>query len=389
MNNDSVVIKIMSDPKLAVLFEYLKTSNWRKLSEKNKINFYRKFNRFICEALNIDKFEIDISDNFIGRDVYENEYNYKNIAGDCDNGLIINDINYNQYLTMYEYLFTLRLYLLELYYCDEYDINLSIEEREELFQNFKNVNYGEINLRIDKEDGEDYAFYQYIYKEARRFSETILFDIARDNYDINDGYDEEFFMSNCNILDNEFLNNAAEEFINEHLVDTFDAIRKVEIIKEKVEKLKTTDLSLVDDKDLFFMVYPKIIKNSDPVLVIKCFNEIIRRIYSDDMRVSWSKNDLIVNGNIYPYDNLENLLNIVLYECLNDLDNQLKEDRSGYKKKWLLSVIYKIDSSNVGIDFGIFKYQSIYRLLNKEKLNDILDRTSGNYFPFAKRGVRK
>ena len=34
-------------------------------------------------------------------------------------------------------------------------------------------------------------------------------------------------------------------------------------------------------------------------------------------------------------------------------------------------VIYKIDSSNAELDFGVFKYQSIYRLLNKEKLNEI------------------
>lgn len=401
MNNDSVVIKIMSDPKLSVFFEYLKTSNWRKLNEKKKINFYKKFNRFVCEALNIDIFELEFNNDFISKNSYEKEENYKNVIGDGDNRLIINDINYNQYLTIYEYLFYIRLYLLDLYYSGEYDINLSKENKEKIYKNFKNVNYGEIDLRIDKEDGEDCAFYQYIYKESRKFAETILFDVVRDNYDVNDAYDEEFFMCNGKVLDNEFLNSAAEEFINSHLVDIGDAIRKVELIKEKVEVLKTTNLSLIEDKDLFFMVYPKIIKNSDPVLVIKCFNEIIRRIYSDDMKVVWNKNDLIINENVYSYDNLENLLNIVLYECLNGLDEQLKKDNSlldgefdlekyilSYKKKWLLSVIYKIDSSNIGIDFGVFKYQSIYRLLNKEHLNDILAKTSSNYLPFAKRGAR-
>lgn len=398
MRNDSVVIKIMSDPKLVALFQYLKTSNWRKLDEKKRVNFYNKFNRYLCEIVNIDRFELDINDAFIGRSSYKDEDSYQNVIGDCDGGLLINDVNYNQYLTIREYLIYLRLSLLYSYYNGEYDLNFDDEKKEKIFKNFRNVRYGGVYLSADKEEGETYSFYQFIYKEAREFADAILFNIARYNYDVSDGYDEEEFMSNNTVLDNEFLDKAGEEFIGGYLDNILKEIRKVEVIKEKAYNLKTADLSLVEDKDLFFMVYPEIIKNSDRDLVVKCFNEIIRRIYSDDIEIVCDAKNLIINGNVYPCSKIDNLLNIILYECLNGLDRQLKDNKNlgsnkdvleddiiVYKKKWLLSVVYRIDKANMGLEFGVFNYQSVYRLLNKDKLNDIICMTSGNHFPFAKR----
>ena len=159
MRNDCVVIKIMSDPKLVTLFQYLKTSNWRKLDEKKRVNFYNKFNRYLCEIVNIDRFELDINDAFIGRNIYKDEDSYQNVIGDCDGGLLINDVNYNQYLTIREYLIYLRLSLLYSYYNGEYDLNFDDEKKEKIFKNFRNVRYGGVYLSADKEEGEVYSFY--------------------------------------------------------------------------------------------------------------------------------------------------------------------------------------------------------------------------------------
>ena len=59
-----------------------------------------------------------------------------------------------------------------------------------------------------------------------------------------------------------------------------------------------------------------------------------------------------------------------------------------YKKKWLFSVVRLIDNSVNQEDFGVFKYQSILRLLNKEKMNSIICKTNGSYFPLKKGGDR-
>ena len=102
---------------------------------------------------------------------------------------------------------------------------------------------------------------------------------------------------------------------------------------------------------------------------------------------------------------MPNLLNILLYECLNNLDNDLREDTSlldenilrskgieeaikDYKKKWLYSVVRTIDNANDEDMFSAFKYQSLYRLINKEVMESVINKTTKNSLPLKKRGSK-
>lgn len=402
MKKDSAVIDILSNPNLFSLFNMLKTSNWRNLSEKNKEIFFEKLNRAVCISLKIAKLQVEVGDGELNEDNFLSTSDYSNVIIDADGGLVINDVNYNQYLTVFEYLIKLRIHLLQLSYTGEYNGYFDDEKKSLIDRNFDHVDLGGIHLNIDKEDGQEYEEYQFINLEAKKFAETILFEIIKKNFDSSDGHDEEYFMGNYNVLIGEKVEEIGQSHIDSHVLHTKSNMYHLNQIIKKLERLDQGELSKVSDKDLYFIVYPEIIANSDTNVVIKSFNEIINRIYGYDMKISWKKSDLVINDHHYPITELENLFNIVLYECLNALDKDLRMDSSiidkevkengldkairDYKKKWLFSVIATIDSNTDYEEFGVLKHQSAYRLLNKEKLNSIINKTSGNYFPLAKRG---
>ena len=163
-------------------------------------------------------------------------------------------------------------------------------------------------------------------------------------------------------------------------------------MKKKVERLGKGNLKELKDEDLMFMVYPSVIKNSPKNAVVNAFNEIVRRTYGYDLNIRVNKKELMVGNNSYPLKSINNLLNIVIFECLNDMNMKLsmgglnKENILESKKKWLFSLIVNLDKSIDEEDFGALKFQSVYRLLNKEKIKEFLEKTDGNYFPL-KRGV--
>ena len=291
---------------------------------------------------------------------------------------------------------------MQLSYIGEYEGYFDEEKKREISKNFDHAELGGVHLNMEKEYGDEYEEYQYINLEARKFAETILFEIVKNNFDASDCHDEEYFMSNHNVLIGEMVEEIGRSHIDSHVLSTKQQMFYLDKMKEKLAKLGNSDLSKVSDRDLYFIVYPEIIANSDPNTVIKSFNEIINRIHGYNMKISWKKSDLIINNHHYPISELENLLNIVLYECLNSIDKDLREDSSvikdevkekgiddairDYKKKWLFSVIRLIDSNTDYEEFGVFKHQSAYRLLNKKMINTIIDKTTGDYFPLAKRG---
>lgn len=402
MKNDTTVVKILSNPKLRAYFKYLKTSEWRKLKRNNIENFYFRFNKTLCKALNIDCIDIKIGENELGNNSFLDQENYKNIYINYDGEMCINNINYNQYLTMYEYLYRVRLHLSGLQHLSKYDMHLDDEKLNQLNDNFRNVNYGEISIKVDKDDGEEYEEYQFINKDAREFAEEIMFIIVNQNYDFSDGYDEEQFMNNCNILDNQYLSMVADYFIDAHIDSKTRDIYEVNQVRKKIKMMEKKNLSYLEDSDLFFIVYPDIIRNSDPVCIINGFNEIIKRIYDDNLVISWKRDSLYINKNKYSINDIDNLFNIVLYECLNDMEKKLRKNpfeleeyKNGldlnkaienYKKKWVYSVIYKVDSSSQDYkESSVFKKQSLYRLLNKEQLQAAISKTSKNYFPLKKK----
>lgn len=393
MKKDNAVIDILSNPKLHFLFEYLKTSNWKKLNESQKEKIYLKINSAVCDALKIDLLDLVVGNGEISEDSGLTNYDYKNLVIDLDQRPLINDVNYNQYLTLYEYFFRVRMELLQLSYIGEYSAFFSEEKAAKIAKNFENEQLGGVSLKVDKDDLEEYEDYQFINKEAREFAEAIMFKVVRDNYDFNDGYDEEKFMSNYNVLVSDRVNEIGEIYLNDHIVDMNKYIYKLRSIKSKLNRLAEGDLSSVDNGDLLFIVYPSIIHNSETVVVLNSFNEIIRRIYKEDFKITWNNDSIVINKHSYSIKDIDNLFNIVLYECLNDMNvtlrNELNEkELINYKKKWLLSVVRLIDASVPKEDFGVFKYHSIYRLLNKEKLNDIVSNTNMNYLPLQKRRDR-
>ena len=377
MKKDKVVMDILNDSRLLSFFNHLKTSNWRKLRENNKKNFFIRGSKLVGEAIGIDPVLVEVIDaqlknNFIDEDMYKNTFVEE------DGTLIINDISYNQYLTLYEYFYRLRMHLLELDYLGKYDLNLSEDKKKELNYNYRLIDFGDSFVKMAFDEGDLYEDYQFINKEAREFASVLLFEIIKRNYDINDGYDEEFFMSDSKIMDSELLNEKGQFYIDRHNGDKSQSMHRLQSIKDKIEVMSNDDLSSVEDKNLYFIVYPFIIKNAKSENIINGFNEIIKRIYSDDIKIICDKRGLVINDNIYSKKDINNLLNIVLYECLNDMDKYLREDTSlldqylleskgledailSYKKQWLFSVILKIDSSNNPRDFGDFKYQSIFR----------------------------
>ena len=400
-----VVVDILSSSKLNLFFECLKTDNWKKLSEKDKCAFFIKFNEKLSKIINIDEVELVVGDCELSSSSFLSDIEYRNLYINSQGELVINDINYNQYLTMYEYLYKMRLYMFEMTYLGEFEGKFDDETLELVYKNYRNVSYGEFSLKLDKDESDAYEEFQFINKNARKFAETIMFKVVRNNYDFNNGHDEEYFMSNCNVLYSDYIEEIGERNLGDHIVDVCFAIDKLEKMKKKIEALEEKDLSIVEDKELLFMVYPSIIKNSDPAIVIRSFNEIIKRIYGDDFKIVWDNKNLIINNNLYSVKELPNLLNIVLYECLNHIDYSLRinhdflneqeiKDKGidkaifSYKKKWLYSVIRKIDASNNPKDFGVFGYQSIYRLLNKQKVESVLKKTNGKYFPLRKGGVK-
>jgi len=406
VKKDKIVLDILANPSVFSIFEHLKTEKWKKLSEDRKRNYFKKMNKYVCQAINIDPIEIVFDESGINKDSFFDEDEYKNVVVDDEDRLVINDINYNQYLTLYEYFFRLRMYILESDYLEEYDAKLPKDKKEKLNKNYRNVEYGDILIRMDIDEGEPYEDYQFINKESKEFSETILFEIIKRNYDKNNGHDEEFFMSDYNIYENSFVSNAAEKYLNDHIVERSYYINIMNKVIEKKENLKRKDISDIEDKDLFFIIYPSVIKNSDSKIIIKGFNEILSRIYSSDIKINYNNQGIIINKNIYPKKQIDNLFNIVIYECLNDIDVSLRNNPSlldkeeindkdlnkaifAYKKKWLFSVINRIDTNIDLEDFVVFKYQSLYRLLDKEKIQSILMATSGNDFPFRKRRVKQ
>ena len=397
MKKDKVVVDILSSAKLYDFFRYLRTSVWKNMRLNNKRNYFLKLNDLVCKELKIDKIEMNISEDGLSDNNFLGNYMYKNVVV-IDDVLTINNIEYNQYLTLYEYLCRVRMHLHDKAFFGEYEGVFSEEKMEKISKVFRSVNFGGISLQIGKDEGHPYEDYQYTNKEAREFATTILFEIIRRNYEENDCYDEEFFMSNCNILDNSFVEDAGETYLdNSTFYDAYN-MYLLEKFKAMVNRMNKKNVSSIEDKDLFFIVYPSIIKNCDTQCIINGFNEIIKRIYSEDIKIVWDNKGLVVNNNVYSINDIENLLNIVLYECLNDIDKSFRENsellnKTGdiekeiflYKKRWLYSVVCKIDGSNGEIDFGMLNYQSVYRLLNKNGINDILNKSNGSYFPLAKR----
>ena len=389
MENDEVFLKIYTKPKIFFFFDYLKSENWCKLSKKEKKKFFVRLNKMICETLKIKKIELIVNDDGIKKHQLSSDSVYKNIIVDGVNRWSINDIEYNQYLTLYEYLLRLRKFILEQTIFEDYDLTLDKKKKSELIKNLERADLGDLLVEIYKEEGDPYEDYQFINKESREFAMSIVSKIIKRNYiDENSSYDEEFFLSNT-------LNSALIEDIGTDSLKSDSVVLHyykyiVNKLSLKIARFRESDLSEIPNNDLFFVIYPSIIKNCEVDVVIKAFNEIIHRIYGGNIRItSYSKNIFKIKDNTYLTGDIDNLLNIVLKECLNDIDANVRTNQNlldidiikndglekaiiKYKKKWLFKVLHTIDSSNLKMEFGPFKQDTLYRLLNKENLDNIL-----------------
>ena len=119
-------------------------------------------------------------------------------------------------------------------------------------------------------------------------------------------------MSNYDVLDNEELYERGELFYIDHVVETVYKMENLNVLKNKVKEISDGDVSFIEDKNLFFMVYPSIIENCNPRVVIKAFNEIIKRIYGDDIKVSCTRKSITVGSNVYSFKEIAFFYQILL-----------------------------------------------------------------------------
>lgn len=404
MDYELVISEFLSNPRISFYLNQLKTSNWKKMKETEKKKFFTKFNESLCEYLDINSFNIYFDGNHVNEEDVSKSSNYKNIKVEYGKKkMTINDINYNQYLTLYEYLFRVREEVQNLSIFTNYN-KVNDEEKKKIWiKSTDNVRLGEIKVDFYIEEGEYLSEYQDIKLDAKEFAEKIMFKIVKDNYDVNNSYDEEYFMSNEDILVDELLASIAGEMIDREMLDNDNIKNIVNKIKKKIDKYYNCDFSKLSDEDLYMAVYPYININIDAKILVKAYQEIINRIYDDSINIRIHKNTVIINDNVYnEHYFMENPFNIILYECIRKLDSDLRNDSDfinneeymneglektiiSFKKKWLYSTLMMIDRNTNYSDLSVFKYQPLYRLVNKENLIGNLESTKNGNVPLRKR----
>jgi len=399
MDYKLVIDEFLSNPRIVFYLTQLKTSNWKKLKENEKKKFFMKFNEALCEYLDIVSFNICFDENHVDEEEISKSNNYKNIKIEYNKKkMTINDINYNQYLTLYEYLFRVREEVQNLSIFTNYNKVTDEEKKKVWSKSVDDVRLGEIKVDFYIEEGEYLSEYQDIKLDAREFAENIMFKIVRDNYEVNDSYDEEYFMNCKDILVDELLVSIANEMIADETLDN-DYMKSVVLkIKKKIDKYYNCDFSALSDEDLYMAVYPYIYVNIDAKILVKAYQEIIARIYDDSVGIEIHKNKVIINDNVYnEHYFMENPFNIILYECIRKLDSDIRNDSDfinnedientivSVKKKWLYSTLMMIDRKTNYSDLSVFKYQPLYRLVNKENLINNLENTKNGNVPLRKR----
>ena len=102
MDYEVLLSELYNDPKISFYFSLLKTSKWRELKKNEKVKFFTKFHNYLSDKLDLYKDALLVDSEHIENNNTNN--GQTNNVSYKDPGIIyIQDIFYNQYLTLYEY----------------------------------------------------------------------------------------------------------------------------------------------------------------------------------------------------------------------------------------------------------------------------------------------
>lgn len=402
MDINSVINDFFSNPKIGFYLSLLKTEKWAKLTEKEKKKFFMKFNSAFCEFLDINELRLEIVDSGIKSEDVGDCY-YSNVMVKGKGHLVINDINYNQYLTLYEYIFRVREEVQNLVCFTKLGDKFDSKLKANWNKNLDVIEFGDIKIDFYIEDGEFLSEYQSVKLDAKKYAENIVVEVVKRNFDINNSTDEQAFMINKDILINKMIKDIGVELLD--IKNFKEEIFRDEVleIKNKVDKLCEADLSDLASSDLVLALYPSISKTLDIRTLTRVYNELFSRIY-DDFDIKYSKGKVFINGNEWGMKYFyNNHLNVVLYEYIKLIDEVLRNDSSflnsddvkekgveeaiiNVKKNCLYNIILKLDLMANSKELQAIGEQPLFRMVNKECLNSNLRDTKNGFIPLKKRG---
>lgn len=391
MDSKTLLNEMYNDPKISTYLGLFKTSKWRNLKKNEKIKVYTKLHEYLCSKYSLYKDILVVDDEHMNDNIKKDQKIY-NVVNMEDGTLYIQDIFYNQYLTLFEYFYVVM---------QKYQ-KMACETKQLLFpkkkmwkESLKEYKFGEAEIRYFIERNEDYSSYQDINADALKFAREMVFKVVKNNFEYEDSYDEQFFMTNGYVLLNDRLIQDGQDKVYLSKLEKENSEQKMRIIENKMLSV-IEDCSSANDEDLFLAVYPNVISsfNENYRRLIDVYNEIIKRIYKEDLQIKISKNYLKINGTFYKFHKFfDNAFNIIVLECMKHMDTELRNDLSlldqnvvkrdgveeaiiDYKKKWFYGVIFHIDKNLLNHDFDVIRYQPLYRLVNKENLKKNIQKTS-------------
>lgn len=389
MDYEVLLSELYNDPKISFYFSLLKTSKWRELKKNEKVKFFTKFHNYLSDKLDLYKDALLVDSEHIENNNTNN--GQTNNVSYKDPGIIyIQDIFYNQYLTLYEYFcIVMQKYQKRECFMNKKE-NISIEEWK---KNLKSFSFGDAEINYLLSDDENCWKYQTINNDALSFARKMVFDIVKRNFSYDDSYDEQYFMSNPYVLVNEEVIRDGKNIVDLLELDKMNEEQKLKVIDKKVVDM-LDNIEGASDEDLFLAIYPSVSCAIDNADLVDIYNEILNRIYEGNLCIKTNRNGVKIGNNIYNYRKFcDNHFNIVIRECLSDLDEKLRNDKEfisnelvnevglekaiiNYKKNWFYKTILYIDRKLLNVDFSIIKYQPLYRLVNKECLMSNIKKTS-------------
>lgn len=391
MNVESIVEDLLNMPKMSKCLDLLKTNNWKKLDVSKKKKVFETINKCFCEYLGLKNNGIVVREDPLKKEIFGENADYHALEMSMyDDEIIINDINNNQYTILYEYFYNIRLIMQDIILSDEETTNMSKDffgwKKDKDF-----IAFGDINIEAFNYDGNFIAKCQNTELDAIKFSEVIIEKIMSRN-SIENGYDEESFLSNCDVFVSDELINIGKKF-DRAIKNTYffykDRLRTVNEIINKASE----NVSKLSNEYIYMFIYPDIACNVNPELLVKVYNQLSNIIYGDFIDIKLNRNKILVKDVQYTIKEFANRgFNILVYEILKDMDNEMRKDEKFFnselvknvgletaiiekKKKYLFKVISEIDSRLMGFEFGIINYLPLKYLLNIKNLDNIIKST--------------
>lgn len=399
MKVDDIINNLLNNKDFLDAASLLSSKQWKELSVSNKVKTFNEMSKIVTHSFGIKKMYVKYFPITEKIDYIKDKRS--NIYLD-DNNICIRSFDYNQYNLLSDILY----YVIRAFQQDLCSTSLA-EKFDENYVKYTNKIYEKHKFGLIKAYNyeDDYIAYQFALIERKRIVEKIMFRIINNNYDGRSCFEEEKFMASNDVGFSQNVYHYGKKLLNESIVKRKKEISSIDSFKEKFNNCDFKNISSFEKEILYCYIYPDFYKNIDRDLVISVYDEIVARLYCDRISVKSFGKNVIVNGNSYSKtDFLNNPFNIVVNECLNDMDKVLRNDKKflcskavqnkgitnaiiGYKKKWLQKVVEEVDSALIISNFGYIKYQPLSRLMNTENIDRLIEENTINNNPFKGRGV--